>query len=507
MIPLAASPVVWDGHVRRTVRAVVLVALLWALAVAMLGFFSPFHLAHALDEPGLFIPALLCVVGVLGALALGPEIGADFKHVMGYGFLKPGPAVHSRTVAPHRARRLSYAAVLCGLLLGCLAAAVIRVASADALEALLLGVVAVLLLIPTRRMFRRARITWRQALHGRVLLTHMIDDGDHAVGRVRSVRSERQWVDGKALFHVELAYDAGGRDHAVVIRLLSYPLWAPAVGNEFDVWTDPERPFDQDRTVLERRYVGQVFADFASEPARLEHVPSAIIAAGMAAAVDDKPGAGPGALDAAAVPRGAVPRAAPSWLPQRNGGMRPVSARRARETRVLLGLPPVVIAAVAVAGVVLVPVMISAVPWWTLAALWLYAVLTVINAFVYWQFMRRSRWFIRAGISFGATESAVFAGFFAAGFCVLSTPSMVGAPVNGDAPWTLAHVLVGVALLGALLVFEWAFSSTAWALNHLNTEFPAPAVVIQEALTGHDPAGIDRLEVDYGYRAGVLLCG
>lgn len=520
-IPLPASPVVWDGYVRKTRRALVLVGLLWALAVAMLGFFSPFHLEHTLEDPALFIPALLFVVGVVGALAVGPEIGANFKHVMGYGYLKQTSAVHSSTIAPHRARRVTSAAVLGGLLLGCAAAAVIRIVSGDGLEALLLASLAVLLLIPARSMVRHARILWRQAQDERGLLAVLIDDGDHSVGRVVSVTSEKRWVDGMALFHVELEHVAGGREDVTRVRLLAYPVWAPAEGNEYDVWTDPQRPFDKDRTLIERRYVGQEFADFSSAPAPLDHEPSRIIAAGAASApgaagaaggagpVGAGAGAGAGAArdPASSGTRGVDGRVAPPWMSRESKSVQALPAARARRARRLLALPPLVIAALAVAGALLVPAMVDAVPWWTLAALVLYAVLTVVNACVYWQFMVRSRWAIRSGVSFGATESAVFVGFFAAGFCVLSTPSLVDGPVHGTAPWTPAHYLVGAALLGALLVFEWAFTSTAWALNHLNAEFAAPAEVVQEALTGHDPHGIDRLEARYGYRAGVLLCG
>ena len=100
----------------------------------------------------------------------------------------------------------------------------------------------------------------------------------------------------------------------------------------------------------------------------------------------------------------------------------------------------------------------------------------------------------------------MFAGFFAAAFAMLTTHSMVIAPLNREIPWTPAHVLTWAAVIGALLVFEWAFTSNAWALRHLNAEFPAPPEAIQEALTGHRPDGVDQLERDYGYRAGVFLC-
>ncbi|MDD0857032.1 hypothetical protein NHF46_02875 [Arthrobacter alpinus] len=195
----------------------------------------------------------------------------------------------------------------------------------------------------------------------------------------------------------------------------------------------------------------------------------------------------------------------PQWMVDEADPSGPSTPRVARRTRILIGIPPTLIAVFALLGTLLVPVMVDDVPWWTLAALWLYTGLTLINAAVYWQFMRRSRWFIRSGVSFGATEAAVFAGFFAAGFTMLTTHNLVMAPLNREIPWTAAHVLTWAAVIGALLVFEWAFTSNAWALKHLNAEFPAPPEAIQEALTGHDPAGIEQLEAKYGYRAGVFL--
>ena len=495
-VPLPTSPVVWAGYVMKTLRSCFLVAFLWALAVAMLGFFSPFEISRVFDDVAHFVPALLFVVGLVGALGLGNQIGKDFKHVLGYGVVKRTSDHHGHTVVSRRGRRLAHASVLTGLLAGCIGAAVIRAVTEHWLGFLLLAGLAVLLLVPAIKVFRLAKIMWRQAKVEQRTHRDIVAGGDHSVGTVVAVTNERFIVDNRAMFHVELEYRTGDRLESSRIRFFDYPVWAPAIGNEFDVWTDPERPFVEERILLERRYLGQNFVNIADEPVPGEHVSDEDAAT--------RPEPGPDGTVAGSAALGM--RYVPQWMADETHPDGPSTPRAARRTRFLIGIPPNLIAVLALAGTLLVPSMVDDVPWWTLAALWLYTVLTIINAAVYWQFMMRRRWFIRSGVSFGATEAAVFAGFFAAAFAMLTTHTLVFGPLNREIPWTPAHVLTWAAVIGALLVFEWAFTSNAWALKHLNAEFPAPPEAIQEALTSHDPDGIDKLERDYGYRAGVFLC-
>lgn len=493
-VPLPTSPVVWDGYVRKTIRACVFVAFLWAVSMSMLGFFSLRELSHMFDDVAHVVPALLFVIGIVGALGLGNEIGKDFKHVLGYGEIRRSSDFQGRTVLPRRGRRLAYAAVLTGLLIGFAVAALIRMLREDWLGSLLLTAAVVLLAVPTVKLVRLAAIVWRQAMADRSMQAGIIRDGEHSAGVVMAVTHEEMIVDDRAMFHIDLEYQTGGRLESNRIRFFDYPVWAPAIGNTFDVWADPERPFVQDRIMLERRYVGQEFVNLADEPKPGSHIP--------AGSLEERPAGAPDGTTAGNMapdlPHG------PQWMVDESHS--PATPKAARRTRYLIGIPPNLIAVLSLVGTLLVPAMIDDVPWWTLAALWGYTLLTAINAFIYWQFMGRTRWFLRSGVSFGATEAAVFAGFFAAGFAMLSTHTMVLAPLNQEIPWTPAHVLTWAAVIGALLVFEWAFTSNAWALRHLNAEFPAPPEVIQEALTGHDRAGIDKLEADYGYRAGVFLC-
>lgn len=492
-VPLPTSPVVWTGYVRKTVRACIVVALLWTMAVAMLGFFSPLEIGRVFEDVAHFVPALLFVIGLVGALGLGNEIGKDFKHVLGYGVVKRRSEFQGHTVVPRRGRRLAYAAVLTGWLLGCIAAAVIRAVKGDWLGLFLLVGLAVVLVVLTVKMLRLALIMWRKAMDERRTSADIVRSGEHSTGIVVAVTNEELTVDDRAMFHVDLEYRTGGRLVTTRIRFFDYPVWAPGIGNEFDVWTDPERPFVQERTLLERRYVGQDFMQLADEPV-----------AGSRTRGDATPQQDPAPDGTVSGSTATTSLRQPQWMADE--AHEPSPPKVARRTRLLIGIPPNLIAVLSLLGTLLVPSMIDDVPWWTLAALWLYTVLTIINAAIYWQFMLRRRWFIRSGVSFGATEAAVFAGFFAAGFAMLTTHSMVLAPLNQEIPWTPAHVLTWSAVIGALLVFEWAFTSNAWALKHLNAEFPAPPEAIQEALTGHDPDGIDQLERDYGYRAGVFFC-
>ena len=485
-VPLPTSPVVWAGYARRTYWSCVLLALLWAMAITMLGFFFPLGITHLLDDVVHFVPGLLFVAGLVGALALGKGIGNDFKYVQGYGTIKRSSESTGRTVVSVRGRRIVYAAVLAGLVVGCFVAAVIRVATAHWLGFLVLAALGLALLLPALKVWRLARITWQQTKTEQRINRDIVATGHHSVGTVVSVTNENFAVDNRAMFHVDLEYETGGRLETTRIQFFDYPVWAPALGNEFDVWTDPERPFVEDRIVLERRYVGQDFARFEDVPVSGDHSSNG----------DDWDAERGVSSDVQLLPQWMVDEADPHG---------PSTPKDARRTRILIGIPPLFIAVAALTGTLLVPVMVADVPWWTLAALWFYTVLTVINAAVYWQFMVRSRWFLRSGITFGATETAVFAGFFAAGFAMLTTHSMVMAPLHQEIPWTAAHVLTWAAVVGALLVFEWAFTSNGWALKHLNAEFPAPPEAIQEALTGHDGLGIDTLETKYGYRAGVFL--
>lgn len=515
-VPLPTSPVVWLGYVRKTLRACVLVALLSALAVAMLGFFSPVEIRRVFVDVAHFVPALLFVIGVVGALGLGNEIGKDFKHVLGYGDVKRTSEHAGHTVVPRRGQRLTYASVLIGLFLGFVAAAVIRAMMGEWVGFLLLAGLAVGLLIAAIKVTRLARIMWLKAREDHRIHWDIVSGGEHSVGTVVAVTNERFVVDNRAMFHVDLEYRTGGRLETTRIRFFDYPVWSPSMGNEFDVWSDPERPFVQDRILIERRYVGQEFVNLADEPVAGEHI-SGDEAAAQADAdpakdgfdpVGSISGSGSGSISGSGFGEEiSVPGMFqnPQWMLDEADPSGPSTPKAARRTRILIGIPPTLIAVFALIGTLLVPVMVDDVPWWTLAALWLYTVLTLINAAVYWQFMRRSRWFVRSGVSFGATEAAVFAGFFAAGFTMLTTHNLVMAPLHREIPWTAAHVLTWAAVIGALLVFQWAFTSSAWALKHLNAEFPAPPEAIQEALTGHDPAGIDKLEATYGYRAGVFL--
>ncbi len=495
-VPLPTSPIIWGGYVRKTIRACSLVAFLWAMAVAMLGFFSPLEVARVFEDVAHFVPALLFVIGLVGALNLGKEIGKDFKHVMGYGVVKRTSEHHGHTVVPPRGRRLVYASMLTGLLAGCVLAAIIRAAAGDGLGFLLLTGVAVLLIVPTIKLLILGKIIWLQARAEQRIHRDIVSSGDHVTGTVVAVTNERFIVDGRAMFHVDLEYPVQDQTQTLRIRFFDYPVWAPAIGNEFDVWTDPERPFVQERILLERRYVGQSFVNIDDEPFPADHI-SGDEASAKVEPTSDGTAAGSAALGMEHIPQ---------WMADETHSEGAPTPKSARRTRFLIGVPPNLIALLALAGTLLVPSMIDHVPWWTLAALWLYTVLTIINAGVYWQFMLRRRWFIRSGVSFGATEAAVFTGFFAAGFSMLTTHTMVFAPLNREIPWTPAHVLTWAAVIGALLVFEWAFTSNTWALKHLNAEFPAPPEAIQEALTGHDPEGIDNLERQYGYRAGVFLC-
>ncbi len=138
-VPLPTSPVVWAGYASRALRASLGSTLLWALAVTMLGFFSPLRMGRVVDDVARLVPAVLFVIFVVGAVSLGREIGRAFKYVLGYGRLKRTSEFHGHTVVPRRGLRLKRGATLLGVLLGMVAAGIMRAAVQDWVMALLLG--------------------------------------------------------------------------------------------------------------------------------------------------------------------------------------------------------------------------------------------------------------------------------------------------------------------------------------------------------------------------------
>ena len=162
-VPVPTSPVVWAGYVVKTWRACALVVFLWALAVSMLGFFSPVKMSRVFEDVSHFLPALLFVIGVVGAVRIGHEIGKDVMHVLGYGDIKVVSAHAGRAVVPERGRRIAQASVLVGLFLGTVAAAIIRAVSGDWLEMLLLIGLSLPLLVWSVKVLRLARIMWLKA--------------------------------------------------------------------------------------------------------------------------------------------------------------------------------------------------------------------------------------------------------------------------------------------------------------------------------------------------------
>ncbi len=130
-VPLPTSPVVWAGYASRALRASLGSTLLWALAVTMLGFFSPLRMGRVVDDVARLVPAVLFVIFVVGAVSLGREIGRAFKYVLGYGRLKRTSEFHGHTVVPRRGLRLKRGATLLGVLLGMVAAGIMRAAVQD----------------------------------------------------------------------------------------------------------------------------------------------------------------------------------------------------------------------------------------------------------------------------------------------------------------------------------------------------------------------------------------
>jgi hypothetical protein len=262
-------------------------------------------------------------------------------------------------------------------------------------------------------------------------------------------------------FLVDLDFEYRGEPTTRSLVLYDHPVWAPAEGNQFDLWLDPA---DLSRVMVERRYVDQKFAD---RPERFR----------LPETTDSRPGA-----------------LAPAWLTEK----RKSGYRLRKRTAVF----PTLAALVTLAAAVVVPSTVDGVPWWTVAALGAHGVLTALSAVVAWRFVTLGRRFVHTGRMFDVTRGRCRAGLVIALAGVFSAPALHVRPLSGAAPWTEGHVAVGVAMLFWLLLLAW-MSVLDELAREVNED--APAELVQEVLTGHDDRRIDELEADSGYAVSLFV--
>lgn len=461
-----AAPVPLAPRIAATFRRKVLLRVvagggLWAIAGAMSGVLSPFELIA--EEPGMGIGVLVVfVLAVSHGFAVIDGVGRDLARGFCRGRLS-GTGDVRHVVGPPGTIATALTGLLGGLCVGGGAAVVIRLVwgepDAAAVLGWVLGPVAVLFLWA----LARARRAWAAARRERETRAAVLAYGVHVVGTIGSFRHQELWFDEQPSFLVDFDYEVAGTPVERQIVLWDHAIWAPVEGSRFDVWYDPDAPDDLSRTFIERRYAGECFA---RDPERFR----------LQEGVEWKAGA-----------------LAPAWLTEdRRTGVTPSRATAARP--VLTGLVAVVTAAA-------LPTLVD-VAWWTLGALAFAGVLACANLVTAARFLRRGRAFLSAGHTFDAAGIRCRAGVLAVLGAVVTDPALTWRPLLGESPWTIGHLLVGLALLICSLQWDWQreLDRTARELNP-----PAPPEPAQEALTGHDDSRIDRLEREHGYAVSSFL--
>ena len=469
LVPAPTTTVVWRAAVGKLIRLGLLATLMTTAATGVFGFVSPASFIEGGDPIGLVIVVLASATMVSLGMGVFPSVlGVVFGR-----FVVP----HRNELPPEEALSISRAFYFSGVAVGLLIAAVGRALDRDPLYAAVAIVLLALVVYGLARVCPQAVTAWRGLQAERARQAAILAHGVHSVGRLTSVHWLKRWVEYKRpAFRVTLAYEYRGEEHTVSFDLVDYPLWAPTKGAEFDVWVGPGRPTDSRNIMIRRRYVGQRFVD---DPEKYRD-----------SGTGDSP---PGPIG-------------PVWLFDRPDNDDKVSSKVSPAFRFMLALPPVLVAFGATTAAILAPIQVAdmAEDSWVFLLLWLFAGANLYNAVLYLLYLGRSRWLIRTGL--GLTLPTIVAAVTAfGGAWALGWPSAF-APGWDGTPWKGVHNVLLAAVIGGLLMFAWTFVALDKAERHINGRTPAPAEVVQEALTSPDPAALDELERRYGYRAGAFLC-
>lgn len=112
------------------------------------------------------------------------------------------------------------------------------------------------------RLLIRASRSWKSAMRRLEVAATARAAGRHSIATATEVEQRDLWIGDRPTFLVRTRASPAEPDAETTgIRFLwaDYSCWAPMIGNEFDVWSDPAHPDDYDRIVIERRMSGQKF--------------------------------------------------------------------------------------------------------------------------------------------------------------------------------------------------------------------------------------------------------
>lgn len=485
-------PLPWAPQIRHKYWSIICIRLivLFALWVSAAGVCAWSGSSWAL---GLF-PAWLitqmndnwwAVISLMAAplfipLALGSTVKTPLIRTFGYGRASTNTVSGRHSKPPVSLSRTALAVACTGAAGGVVTGTVIafaQVISAGNYEnvrlALLASVTAAsagLLTWAGVRASRKAIAGWQEEVDRERIASYLLAHGTHVIGRVTEARFKKSWLDQQPVFTLNVEYQIADKAKKISFHYVDYPRWAPVVGNEFDIWFDPDHPDDPRRILLERKIVGQ---NFASDIEHLRRPSSG----------SDGPEIGP---------------IEPEWA-QTESQNKPLATARIAVHLIFA----ILFAAGATAALIAWAAEFGTKPWWMLPCLLLFVAAFSLDTVCWVSILNRSQWLVRT------TWTTGYFGWF--GF-VLMFPIILGMV------WMLATVWIEAStfqnklfmFIGLVAVSGGIFGPIS--ASNMEEAVPRvfgagttpPADEVHEALRSSNPAALAALEERYGYITGPL---
>lgn len=487
-------PLPWAPQIKRAYRSVVARGLLfgfaqwvlvggaccWLLAEIVLGSLPDW----VPWVPWLPLGVAAVVVMFVSMEAAGSAKGALIK-TFGYGTASGNTVSGRHSKPPRELRNVGYALACTGTAVGAIpgfAVGLLRAVrwgdGAAVWRMVLCGVLAAAVTILftwlAARTVSRTWAGWRAENAQQRVAQWVFAHGARAVGVVTAVEFTKQWLDQQPVFVLRVTYPTATGSREVRFHFVDFPRWAPALGNEFDVWYDPERPDDPARTLLQRRIVGQEF------PGEVEHLR-------RPADGGDGPGLGP---------------KEPDWVHADE-----LSVKQKARLYISTVVSLVIAAMMAVSTVIWFAVFGVGVWWLPLPLLAMTSVTAVIAA--WWlALVGRAEWIFHTMID---VEDLSWIGFF---LMFLNLGGAIWTYVDltlesgpgGTTPSQTAALLMtgGCVMVAAMVGVARGSEFGERALRVIAAGNTASPDEIHEALRSSDPQALERLRTHHGYVAGVL---
>ncbi|MCJ7843183.1 hypothetical protein MUB24_20350 [Lederbergia sp. NSJ-179] len=491
-------PLPWAPQIRRKYRSVLIsrIGALLVRWVAVIGVFTWFCAAWVLALLPSWIMEIVPTAGwallLFIAVALfllrisGDSVKTPLIRTLGYG--RAGiNTVSGRHSKPSESLAHLTSAIACGgaslgIVLGTAVAFVqAAISSGLAYESSLLmpfgaglaGLVG-LLASAAVRMTKKTIAGWRDEMKQEQIASDVLAHGKHVVGKVTKVKFAKSWLDQQPIFNLCVEYEAADETRTIKFHYVDYPKWAPVIGNEFEIWFDPDQPDDPRYILLERKIVGQTFAS------EIEYLR-------RPAAGGDGPALGP---------------AEPEWAQPENHN------RTTTTVKLAFQLIFAILFATGSAAAIIAWIMVfGASPWWMLPCLLILTAAFSLNVICGVSLLKRSQWLIRT------TWAVDTVGWIAYTFMF---PTITGVAIKtatllwdttSSLPVEQVVVLVFTGFVAVVGGIASVISSTTFH-EIIARVFTAgtvpPAEEVHEALRSSDPGALETLEKRYNYIAGAL---